>query len=374
MFVYADELGFADMDEDGANLWILYGNEEKALLSKEGRLKMQEALEDGAPYATIGQFKSKVTESILLYTLAYPNVNSFGYVSDVLTEENLKVAGVSGDDYLALSDKAKVNESVAGTLYTAEELEEALKDVSEDDDEEEDKEDTKDKYKPSGTGSLGSYGGGGGGGSSKSEPKDEPVDEESKEDVSAPVTENKFTDIPDNHWACTDIYFLKEIGVVNGTTETEFNPNGLVTREQFLKMLVTAFKLSGSADKAFADVSADAWYAPYVNAGVGSGVINGMPDGTFGIGKSISRQDACVMLARALGLDTSVEVDLTFIDEESISDYAANSVGVLVEYAVVSGYDDNTFKAGATCTRAQAAKIVANAITIFNSIMQGGSN
>lgn len=374
MFIYADELELAEMDKEvGVNLWELYGDEEKVLLSTEGRLDMQSALADDAPYATIGQFKSKVAESILLYTLAYPNVNSFGYVSDILTEENLAYVDIDGSDYLALSDKTKANESVAGTLYTADELEEALKNASEEDDEEEEEEDSKDKYKPSGTGSLGSFGGGGGG-SSKSEPKEEPKDEEAKEQEPVSSVEVKFADIPDNHWACTDIYFLREIGVVNGTTETEFNPNGLVTREQFLKMLVTAFKLSGSADKAFTDVSADAWYAPYVNAGVGSGVVNGLPDGRFGVGSSITRQDACVMLARSLGLDTSVEVDLSFTDAESISSYAANSVGALVEYAIISGYDDNTFKAGATCTRAQAAKLVANAITIFNSIQQGGSN
>ena len=124
----------------------------------------------------------------------------------------------------------------------------------------------------------------------------------------------------------------------------------------------------------FDDVDNSAWYAQYVNAGVGSGVINGLPDGTFGVGKSITRQDACVMLARALGLDTSVEANLTFSDADGVSPYAVNSVGVLTEYAIINGFTDNTFRATEICSRAQAAKIVSSAITIFNSIKTGGSN
>ena len=134
-------------------------------------------------------------------------------------------------------------------------------------------------------------------------------------------------------------------------------------------MLVVTFKLSGNHDTVkFADVQDDAWYASYVNTGVASGVINGMSDGTFGIGKNITRQDVCVMVARALNMDTSVDYELDFEDYRSISEYARNCVGALTDYAVINGFSDNTFKPGNTCTRAQAAKIISNAITAFNSI------
>jgi len=383
MFAFADELNLSDMDE-GVTLWELFAGKENTersiseeetalMITDEGRLQMQSALIEDAPYATVNAFKSKVAEAILLYTLAYPNVNGFGYVEDVLTEANLKAAGIDATDYLALADKSAINESAAGTLYTAEELEEALKITSEED-EEENKEDSQDKYKPSGTGSLGSFGGGGGGGS-KTESKDETKEETKEEEKPVQPIAGKFADVPDDHWACTDIYFLKEIGVVDGTTDTTFTPDATVTREQFLKMLVLAFKLSGTENsKTFTDVKAGAWYASYVDMGVASGVINGMSDGSFGIGKSITRQDACVMLARALGLDADVEASLSFIDAGDVSDYAVNSVGTLTEYAIINGFDDNAFKPNETCTRAQAAKLVANAITIFNSIQQGGSN
>jgi hypothetical protein len=177
-------------------------------------------------------------------------------------------------------------------------------------------------------------------------------------------------DLKDAMWAESYVVSLYNKGIISMADDGNFRPNDYVTREEFLKMLVIAFKLSGAeSGKSFTDVKDGAWYATFVNMGVASGVINGMSDGSFGIGKGVTRQDACVMLARALGLDTDNEVLLSFADADNVSDYAVNSVGVLTEYAIINGFDDNTFKPDATCTRAQAAKLIANAITIFSSIL-----
>ena len=163
--------------------------------------------------------------------------------------------------------------------------------------------------------------------------------------------------------------------MVNGVNDTSFDPDGVVTREQFLKMLVTAFKVSASgADASFTDVDNSAWYAPYVKIGLGSGIINGMSDGSFGVGKAVTRQDACVMLVRALGLDTSAEATLFFADADKIAPYAKNSVGALSEYSIINGFTDNTFRGTEVCSRAQAAKIISGAITIYNAIISGGGN
>ncbi len=359
-FEYAQELNLSEMDKDAVTIWKLFGNDEAAedaLISKEGRLALQKSITDSGIYNAY-DFADKVKENILLYTLAYPDVMGFGYVETVLTEENLGAVGIDTEDYIALADKSSANESVAGTLYTLAELEEALKDASEEEEE----------IKPSGS-SRPSGGGGGFVGSYTSPKKDK---DEEKEVIDIDTV---FDDVPSNHWACGDIYFLRELGVVNGVNDTSFDPDGVVTREQFLKMLVTAFKVSASgADAAFTDVDNSAWYAPYVKIGLGSGIINGMSDGSFGVGKAVTRQDACVMLVRALGLDTSAEATLFFADADKIAPYAKNSVGALSEYSIINGFTDNTFRGTEVCSRAQAAKIISGAITIYNAIISGGGN
>lgn len=365
-FEYAQELKLSEMDKDAVTIWELFGNDEDAegaLISKEGRLALQKSLADSGIYNAY-DFADKVKENVLLYTLAYPDVMGFGYVETVLTEENLGAVGIDAEDYLALSDKSSANESVAGTLYTLAELEEALKDASEEEEE----------IKPSGS-SRPSGGGGGFVGSYTSPKKDKDEEKEEAKEETAIDIDTVFDDVPSNHWACGDIYFLRELGVVNGVNDTSFDPDGVVTREQFLKMLVTAFKVSASgADASFTDVDNSAWYAPYVKIGLGSGIINGMSDGSFGVGKAVTRQDACVMLVRALGLDTSAEATLFFADADKIAPYAKNSVGALSEYSIINGFTDNTFRGTEVCSRAQAAKIISGAITIYNAIISGGGN
>jgi len=363
-FVFEKELCLADIDKGDVTIWELFAGteEDDPLISAEGKEKLFAALtEDGA--VSYNDLVTSVKEKILIYTIAYPDVLGFGYVSDVLTEENLKAVGITGVDYLDLKDKNKANEEIAGTLYTIDTLESALDDVSEpEEDDDKDKNKDKNNKRPSA--------GGGFVGSVVSAPKAEETEEK------APATTGaKFADIPDNHWASSDIYFLREIGVINGVTDTNFDPEGVLTREQFLKMLVLAFKVPGATGAAqFGDVDSSAWYASYVAAGCESGIANGIGNGNFGIGQTITRQDACVMLARALKLDTSAEANLDFADADSVADYAKSSVSALVEYAIINGFDDNSFRANEICSRAQAAKIVSGAITIFNSIKTGGSN
>ena len=74
------------------------------------------------------------------------------------------------------------------------------------------------------------------------------------------------------------------------------------------------------------------------------------------------------MLARALEIDTAVETDDIFADADSIAAYAKNAVATLVQYTIINGFEDNTFRGAETCTRAQAARIISNAISVTNAV------
>ena len=132
-------------------------------------------------------------------------------------------------------------------------------------------------------GSGGSGGGGGGGAGTGTSTLPGYVETDVKEEVKIEdepvVTVNTFTDLPANHWAYENVMKLKELGIIDGVGDNKFNPSGIVTREQFLKMLVEATNTPDGANAVkFADVNASAWYAPYVAAGVDAGLINGITD------------------------------------------------------------------------------------------------
>jgi len=172
-------------------------------------------------------------------------------------------------------------------------------------------------------------------------------------------TAGGFTDLADAAWAAEKIEALAAKGIVSGMGERIFAPQELVTREQFVQMLVTAFGLTASADytNSFADVDESAWYAPAIAAAYENGIVAGMENAGFGVGTPITRQDMTVIAARVLGIGEADGV-LEFADAQGIAEYAKNRIAALAELGIVNGYEDNTFRPLANTTRAQAAVVI----------------
>ncbi|MEE1014228.1 MAG: S-layer homology domain-containing protein [Clostridia bacterium] len=167
-----------------------------------------------------------------------------------------------------------------------------------------------------------------------------------------------FNDIANYDWAKEAIEGLYYAGIINGMEEGIFNPAGLVTREQFAKMVVQLFGVAtGSTYTNFVDVNENGWYAPYITAALQAGYIQGQSQEYFGIGESIMRQDMATILYRALG-DQNSKAVLSFTDVDNIAGYAEDAIAELVGLGVLNGYEDGSFKPRGTATRAEAAKTI----------------
>ena len=57
-----------------------------------------------------------------------------------------------------------------------------------------------------------------------------------------------FTDVPKSHWAYANIAAAKQMGIVNGTSETNFSPDEPVTYEQAVKMVVATLGYTVQAE------------------------------------------------------------------------------------------------------------------------------
>lgn len=217
----------------------------------------------------------------------------------------------------------------------------------------------------SGTSGFGTSGSGGSsdsgsGGTTKFPEANENNNDDKDKDSDNDKNEVKtlFNDIENYGWAKEAIEGLYYAGIVNGMEEGVFNPAGQVTREQFCKMAVQLFGvLSYDTDTKFADVKNDAWYAPYVYSAVRAGYVQGQSDDYFGIGEPIMRQDMATILYRAMG-SSSDGAELSFTDNDSIAPYAEDAVSALVGMNIINGYEDGSFKARGTATRAEAAKVI----------------
>lgn len=169
-----------------------------------------------------------------------------------------------------------------------------------------------------------------------------------------------FTDVPESRWSYPYIKELYDAGVVSGTSATTFEPTANVTRAQFVTMLagLQGADVSAYTTGKFADVPADAWYAPYVNWAAENGVVYGVSDTEFAPDAEISRQDMAAMLYRYAGqfgiqLGTGNPA-ITFTDEADITDYALPAVEALQRAGVISGMPDGSFRPCDTATREQA--------------------
>ncbi|MDO5310482.1 MAG: S-layer homology domain-containing protein, partial [Clostridia bacterium] len=175
---------------------------------------------------------------------------------------------------------------------------------------------------------------------------------------------DKFNDVEDSFWAAEDIYLLKEAGIINGKSASEFDPEGKVTRAEFTKMIAQLFGVEAiSGAVKFEDCGDADWFTPYVAAAVEAGLVTGYSDTEFAPDKTITREEACTIIGR--GLKAVAEGELTFTDASDVSDYAAEYVAILAAKGFINGYEDGSFLPANEITRAESAKIVAN---VFKSL------
>ena len=163
--------------------------------------------------------------------------------------------------------------------------------------------------------------------------------------VSMPETEGSlyFKDVDKSYsWAASQIDYLLEEGVVNGTGNNNYSPAQNVTRGDFMLMLYRALELTATDRGNFSDVPKDSYYYKAISVAKSLGIAKGYKD-KFMPAAGITREDAMVLVDRALiiegkKLSAGKDSDLyTFKDRKSVSDYAVTSVATLVKAGIIQG-------------------------------------
>lgn len=175
--------------------------------------------------------------------------------------------------------------------------------------------------------------------------------------------DNPFEDTV-GHWGEKTICLLYMEGTVSGKSEGIFDPDSDVTRAEMLKMILLnsgeEIPLSFE-ESSFSDVDEEDWYFGYVMHALDLGVVEGYDDGTFRPNDSVNRAEALTMLLRMADVDDESSTSGLDFDDLAEEDWYYDEVGLGVDYGLVEGYDDGTFKPGGSITRAEAATIVRRA-------------
>lgn len=162
------------------------------------------------------------------------------------------------------------------------------------------------------------------------------------------------------HWAVDNIKKLVSLGAISGYPDGTFKPDSQITRGEFAKVLVKAFKLEQKSGKVFADTTGH-WAKDYIATAAASGIVNGYSETTFGPDDLITREQAAAMIVRAAKLQAATTAK-EFTDSNQISTWAESAVVTATANSIISGYPDNSFKPQNNATRAEAITMIVKAL------------
>lgn len=188
-------------------------------------------------------------------------------------------------------------------------------------------------------------------------------------DTSTEVKNAAYSDVNNSHWAYEAITTVTTRGIFAGDDKGNFRPDDKITREEFIKVIVNTFGIyDENAECSFSDVPAGAWYEAYIASAVNAGIVTGVSESRFGTGEYITREDAAVLISRAIthiGKALSEDSTKEFTDAQSISEYAKTHVAAMANAGVLNGMGDGNFEPKGSCTRAQTAKMIDSIIRML---------
>ena len=172
-----------------------------------------------------------------------------------------------------------------------------------------------------------------------------------------------FTDVLTTDWFADAVQYAVDNGMMNGTSETTFRPNGTTTRGMIVTILYRLEKEPAVDNGAgFADVAADQYYADAVAWASANDIVTGYSEKKFGPDDSITREQFAAILyryAQYKKIDVTATADLSgYADAAQISAYAETAMKWANGEGLITGVTDTMLKPAGNATRAQAATIL----------------
>ena len=165
--------------------------------------------------------------------------------------------------------------------------------------------------------------------------------------LALPASAVEFSDIQ-GHWGESAIEQVAQWGLFAGTGNQQFSPDATMTRGMFVTVTERTAKLfqvyqEPVGAQSFVDVPADTWYTQAVAWASENDIVNGIGGGKFAPEVPVTREQMCVIMVRFLSACTDLDLTVyaqggnSFLDGDTISDYAVDSVNVCVALGLIAG-------------------------------------
>ena len=169
----------------------------------------------------------------------------------------------------------------------------------------------------------------------------------------------------DGHWAEREAELVTSLGIMDTLPGHRFGPDSAITRAEYIRMIGLALGCpSVVVTVPFKDVRKTEWFYADVMKGLDSGIVLGTDGRYLRPNALITREEAAVMLARALVHCGRTEVPSDYVarlmlasfkDGDDVSGPALRSMALVVYYDIMVGQNSTNLAPKANLTRAEGA-------------------
>lgn len=164
--------------------------------------------------------------------------------------------------------------------------------------------------------------------------------------------------------------FLYENNIASGVASGQYGPENSIRRGDFALMVYRAFNLSAysTGQSYFRDVSLSDYYGQAVNTLYSLGIVSGTENGIFSPGGTLSRQDAMLMVQKAMravgwnandGIYSSIG---SYGDAGQVSAYAQGAMAYMIQMGLLPT-SGGQLAPRAPLTRIDMAQVIHRALT-----------
>lgn len=178
-----------------------------------------------------------------------------------------------------------------------------------------------------------------------------------------------FVDVPADNWAYDSVMRMADRGIVKGTGNKMFSPNGIATAEQFItlvgRIVFPDVKTTGSD-----------WSGPYIAAAKEKGMLAGTGVTNQSLKSAISRYDMAMILraaARILGAKETLAEPSAIGDFDDITNRYSDAVRAVYGMGLITGDENHNFNGQKSMRRNELAMVMDRLLKLNGENAQDGT-